>query len=556
MPHPLEGTPELSGTTAILLVFQADGQHEKITDIYVGLIVCRVESHLYNPDQILDFVKDIEAELQAAWDMLKARGNPSKRCAFCLFVSNYGGTMTIPTDPLYCLVYPTSYVRDMEPDHFDTHNNPAGTHLHHCICHATLQFANDEPNQHRKYSGSHLILSHRAQYNDQLFSMIFKPQNHQDPLTDSSTKEPFPTELVGDFQVAGLIFKGCYGDSLLNSDVDLHQLRWHGIYLPAYRGEIPVPPAPSYWQAREPEVMKQSPPRAATLNLSVESPKTKCSSGKGDTHHSLGHSSNTSTPKCLDSTSAKKLSGSKEPTLNSQEKSPKVHSARKHGCSPSPSAESVRCKWKDICSEDFRMLNSTLPISSSEFDGLCSPTDSHSNVTELLPPSITSTPLGLASPRQWRTTLDESRQSLASIYTSLNFNISGYPVVGPGNLTPTVPSIARSHHVSSTWPPGMFTSGSSSPHLTIDQANSIFKLAAECQVLSVKLAKEFQVLSGLEAMHHNSIQGTVHKTLTLGHSTWEATYSAILWDEVSEAECEATTYCLHSEADTMWKEMH
>ena len=124
------------------------------------------------------------------------------------------------------------------------------------------------------------------------------------------------------------------------------------------------------------------------------------------------------------------------------------------------------------------------------------------------------------------------------------------------DLTPTVPSLTGSHHVSSTWSTGMFTSGPSSPHLTIDQANSLFKLAAECQALGIKLAKQFQVLSGLEAMHCNSIQGTAHKTLTLGHSAWEATYSAIVWDRVSKAECEATTCHLHSEADAAWKEMH
>ena len=94
---------------------------------------------------------------------------------------------------------------------------------------------------------------------------------------------------------------------------------------------------------------------------------------------------------------------------------------------------------------------------------------------------------------------------MASLYTSLNFNILGYPATGPGNLTPSVPSIAGSHHVSSTWPPGVFTSGPSSLHLTIDQANSVFKLVAECQALGVELAKEFKVLSGLEATHRNSI---------------------------------------------------
>ena len=119
-----------------------------------------------------------------------------------------------------------------------------------------------------------------------------------------------------------------------------------------------------------------------------------------------------------------------------------------------------------------------------------------------------------------------------------------------------MPSIAGFHHVSSTWPPGMFTSGPSTPRLTIDQANNIFNLAAECQVLGVKLAKEFQVLSGLEAMHRNSIQGMAHETLTLGHSAREATYSAILWDKVTEAEREAMTHRLCSETDATWKEMY
>ena len=184
---------------------------QKITDVYVGFVVRRFESHLYTPDQILDFIGDIEGNLQVAWEALKAGGNPGKRCAFCLFVSNYGGAMSIPTDPLYYLVYPTSYVRDVEPDHFNTRNNPAGTCLCHCICRSMLQFTNDDPNQCRKYSRSHLILPHRAQYNDRLFPTILKPRNHREPLTDSSTKEPFPMELVGDFQVADPIFKGGYG---------------------------------------------------------------------------------------------------------------------------------------------------------------------------------------------------------------------------------------------------------------------------------------------------------------------------------------------------------
>ena len=116
--------------TVILLVFQADSKHEEITNVYMGLVVCRVESHLYAPDQILDFIKDIEVDLQAARDALKAGGNPGKRCTFCLFVNNFSGAMSILMDLPYCLVCPTSYIKDVKLDHFDTRNNPAG---HTCI---------------------------------------------------------------------------------------------------------------------------------------------------------------------------------------------------------------------------------------------------------------------------------------------------------------------------------------------------------------------------------------------------------------------------------------
>ena len=75
MPPMSEGPPELSRTTAILLIFEADNQHEKITDIYVGLMVHCVESHLYAPDQILDFVSNIEVNLKVAHNALKAGGD-------------------------------------------------------------------------------------------------------------------------------------------------------------------------------------------------------------------------------------------------------------------------------------------------------------------------------------------------------------------------------------------------------------------------------------------------------------------------------------------------
>ena len=208
-------------SSAILLIFQGDDQHEQITDVYIGLVVLCIESHLYAPEKILDFMSDIEVNLKVAHDALKAGCDLGKRHAFCLFVNKYGGVMSVPMDLPYCLIYPTSYVKDVEPNHFDTHNNPAGTHLHCYICHTTLQYMNEDPHYHRAYGGSHLILPHGAQYKEQLFSEILEPWNHQVLFIDPITKEPFPMKLMGDFRSMDPIFKGCYGDLLLYSDMDL-----------------------------------------------------------------------------------------------------------------------------------------------------------------------------------------------------------------------------------------------------------------------------------------------------------------------------------------------
>ena len=317
-----------------------------------------------------------------------------------------------------------------------------------------------------------------------------------------------------------------------------------------------MPPAPSYQQVRELVVTKQSPHKAAASDTPAESPKAKCSSSKNSPQRGSRCSSNTSTPKCPDSTSAKKPSCPKESTMEDQVKSPQACSSCKHGHLPSPASGSTGRKLKDLCREDSSAVDTTLPVSSSMFDAFCSPMGSVSDVIELLPPSITSTPLGQAGLRHGCTTSSDSRHSSTSLFASSSFNLPSYPAVRLGSLTPLVPSITGSQHVLSTWPLNLFPSGPSTPQLTINQANNIFGLASDCQALSVRLAKDFQVLSGLEAMHCNSIQGTVHKTLTLGHSAWEATYVAILWNDIMEAECEATTCHLCSEADAMWKKMH
>ena len=206
---------------------------------------------------------------------------------------------------------------------------------------------------------------------------------------------------------------------------------------------------------------KQSPHRVAASDTPVESPKAKHSSSKSGSQRGSRHNSNTSTPKRPDTMSAKKPSCPKESTMEDQAKSPQACSSQKRGCSPSPTSGSAGCKQKDLHGEDSSAVNTTLPVSSSMFDTLHSPMGSFSDMIELLPPSITSTPLGQAGLRHGCTTSSDSRHSSASLFMSSSFNLTGYPAVGLGSLTPSVPSVTGSHHISSIWPPNLFPSGPS-----------------------------------------------------------------------------------------------
>ena len=101
----------------------------------------------------------------------------------------------------------------------------------------------------------------------------------------------------------------------------------------------------------------------------------------------------------------------------------------------------------------------------------------------------------------------------SSIYGSLNFY--GPPGVGRGGATPSTMSLARSQQVSSSmWPPlGLAPTHSMQ---TAEQSTKIFKLALECQALGADLAKQFQTISGLEAIHRASTQATAYKTINTG----------------------------------------
>ena len=143
-------------------------------------------------------------------------------------------------------------------------------------------------------------------------------------------------EVVGDFKATDPIFKGSYGDSFLYSEDDLARLKWQKVYLPTFQEEIPVPPTPSYQQNSDPVAAKQSPHRAAAPDTSMESHKTRHSSSESRPLWGMGRSSNTSTPKHPDTTSAKKPSRPQESTPDHLAKSLQACSSWKHGHLPSP----------------------------------------------------------------------------------------------------------------------------------------------------------------------------------------------------------------------------
>ena len=55
-----------SNSTAILIVFLLDDQHEAIQHVHIGIVVCHVGCTLYEQKAILSFIQSIEEDLQKA----------------------------------------------------------------------------------------------------------------------------------------------------------------------------------------------------------------------------------------------------------------------------------------------------------------------------------------------------------------------------------------------------------------------------------------------------------------------------------------------------------
>ena len=281
-----------SGTTAILIVFLSSEEHQGIEHMHISLVVHCKECCLYMQDGILPFVKSIEATLKKVRDKHAQNKDPGGVHSYSLLIANYGGVMTVPTDPLYCLVYPTVYNNDVEDqNHFNTAASPSGMYTCACMCCTLLQHA-DKASPLEDLWRQLPYHPHGAQYRT-LFPEIITPCNHWGLLIDHNTGEPYPMATVGDFCLVDPIFPGSPGDSLLFKEDELDRLKRKGFRISTYREEKPQPTAPKENKHKCPHTKEKAP-------SSSQKDDELCKTSS----RNLGASS----PWAPDSTSSKKLS--------------------------------------------------------------------------------------------------------------------------------------------------------------------------------------------------------------------------------------------------------
>ena len=120
-----------SNTTALLIVFLSDEEHQGIEHVHIGLVVRHEGCHLYMQDGILPFMKSIEVDLKKVREWHTQNKDPGRAHSYSLLIANYGGIMAIPTNPPFCLVYPTVYNNDaQDQNHFNAAASPSGMHTH------------------------------------------------------------------------------------------------------------------------------------------------------------------------------------------------------------------------------------------------------------------------------------------------------------------------------------------------------------------------------------------------------------------------------------------
>ena len=173
-------------------------------------------------------------------------------------------------------------------------------------------------------------------------------------------------------------------------------------------------------------------------------------------------------------------------------------------------------------------------------------------------PTSTSTPNKTESGTCALSASNNSRHSITPFKMGLSgsFSIPSYAGAHCSSITP-VTSVARLQQVTSS---GWHLPAPFSPltfqgmdTLSSEQAAEAYQLSTECQALGSNLAKWFQTLCRLEAMHHAMAQATAHETVHSGCIACSAAYGVTTTTKKAE-EWESTLRGLHEEANKAWKD--
>ena len=176
--------------------------------------------------------------------------------------------MVLPMEPLYCLMYLICFFNDTPTDlrnQLHTDLLPPGLCCRECVCHRLIQRANLHEKWETIMGGSHFLLPHRAQYNDNLLPQLIRPQNHRILLMDPVTAQSYPLVEVGSFTIQDPLFPGTVGDGYVYWGDAQKWLEERGYRVLKYTGPSPEVPL--------------------TVSTSASAP----TSGAGKRHHAGWH---------------------------------------------------------------------------------------------------------------------------------------------------------------------------------------------------------------------------------------------------------------------------
>ena len=222
-----------------------------------------------------------------------------------------------------------------------------------------------------------------------------------------------------------------------------------------------------------------------------------------------------------------------------------------HKCYPSPHSSSLKHSSKKTCID-----SSTCSVSESSQARCLNSTRSMSDYDDSLHFAM---PRNASTPHKSGHELHNHSTSTwapldCNIYN--NFCYRGHVGFGRGGVTPgsTAGSAHVQQHVAARAAVFFLAVPQAPSYLTPQQSAKVFHLGAECQAMGTQLAKEFQQLSGLEAMHHATAQATTHETINRGCVERGIAYNILMSTNAPNKKWEKTLQKLQREANQAWKD--